>query len=88
MLTVGGGGSEEYLIVTMTLRESGNLEFDKRTHFYNRIFKNSKPFCMNFRDFRNNVYEFCRFEHPPLSAPARDQMFIGVLSISSQGFQL
>ena len=24
--------------------------------------KNFEPFCMNFRKFRNRVFEFCRFE--------------------------
>ena len=39
-----------------------NLDFDKRTTLYDRIFKNSKPLWMDFGKFCNHVYEFCQFE--------------------------
>ena len=26
------------------------------------FFKNFEPFCMNFRNFRDHVFEVCRFE--------------------------
>ena len=35
-----------------------NLDVDCMTEF----FKNFDPLCMNFRKFRNHIYEFCQFE--------------------------
>ena len=51
-----GGG---YLTVNVTRPER---DFDKGPTSITEFFKNFEPFCMNFRKFRNHVYEFCRFE--------------------------
>ena len=36
--------------------------FDKMTHCMTEFLKNAHPFGMNFRNFRDDVYEFCQFE--------------------------
>ena len=35
-----------------------NLDFDKRAHLYDRMFKNSETFCMKIRKLQNHQMNF------------------------------